>query len=249
MPTPFGPLGLLLSLFAILILALAYFLAPVALVALIDVIAQGEPHFLAQVDGMWTAGMTSAQEPLITFLFGLGIVFYAAILGAIVTLGRWRAGTQWPSLVAWTRWSPRRAGWGFWLLVASGLLYGLAASVALSLLRPHMHVLSNFPHGPIGLAISFILIVIAAPIAEETLFRGWIFTSLRARFSFPLANIVTAAAFAVAHWDKTHLYALAIFPLGLLLGVARERQGSVAASATFHGLYNGFAWMLTLYSH
>ena len=41
-------------------------------------------------------------------------------------------------------------------------------------------------------------VVFAAPLAEECLFRGWIFTGL-AQKSLPLAYLVTALCFAAVH--------------------------------------------------
>ena len=246
MSRPYGPLGLLVSLIVIVALASLYCLALLALAAAIELLVEGAAQtsavFLNMSHAM-KAGGTSFQ----TILLGAGIFIYAATVAAIVTVARWRAGSDWRDLVAWLPWSPKRAGCGFWLLVAGGLIYGLAASAAVSWLRPSLDAAFSFPQNPLGLAVSFILIVLFAPVAEEALFRGWIYTSLRARFSFLFTNVVSAGAFAIAHWDKTHLYALAIFPLGLMLGAAREKSGSIRASATFHGLYNCFAFLLTVY--
>lgn len=247
MPRTYGPLGLIVSLVVIVVLAIVYFAAPLALAALIATLAEGSEHAFALARGLWGALQSGAAGESATPFFALGVLFYATTVAAIVTVARWRAGPDWRSLVAWLPWSPLRAGWRFWLLVGVGLVYGAGASALLGWLRPDLQGLADFPRAPLGLAVSFVLVVLAAPIAEEALFRGWIYTSLRARFSFPLANVVSAAVFAIAHWDKTHLYALAIFPLGLLLGAAREKTGSIRASATFHGVYNCFAWVVTIY--
>jgi membrane protease YdiL (CAAX protease family) len=48
----------------------------------------------------------------------------------------------------------------------------------------------------------------------------------------------TAALFAFLHYEKTHLYALAIFPLGLALGLMREWSGSIKPTIAFHAVYN-----------
>ncbi|HVB88670.1 MAG TPA: type II CAAX endopeptidase family protein [Beijerinckiaceae bacterium] len=247
MPRPYGPLGLLASLVALAVLALLYTLAPLALAALAAVIAFGLAG-AAKASSAVLLVMRRGDDASLTILFGLGILVYAATLAALYTLARWRAGADWRELVAWRPWSPRRAGWRFWALVGAGMVYGALAGAAVGWLHPNMNALVRFPQTPLGLTVSFALAVLAAPLAEEALFRGWIFTSLRARFSFWLTNIVCAAAFAIAHWDPTHLYSLAIFPLGLMLGLARERSGSIRASATFHALYNCFAFALVVFA-
>ena len=56
--------------------------------------------------------------------------------------------------------------------------------------------------------------------------------------------LVSAILFALAHWESTHLYALAVFPVGLALGYVRQRADSIAASITLHSLYNGIAAVL-----
>ena len=85
------------------------------------------------------------------------------------------------------------------------------------------------------------LAVLLGPLAEEVLFRGWMYTSLRAGFGVPVAVLVTSVLFALAHWESTHLYALAVFPVGLALAFVRERTGGIAGSFVFHACYNGVA--------
>ena len=87
--------------------------------------------------------------------------------------------------------------------------------------------------------------VILAPLSEELLFRGWLYTALRWRFGFSAAFWATSLLFAVAHWDSTHLYALAILPIGLVLGYVRERTGSTKATTLFHMIYNSSGFALT----
>jgi uncharacterized protein len=246
MPRPYGPIGLLVSLVAILVLAVVYFLVAVGAAILIDAGAQGFAH-VAQVGGDFVSAVRSGElEPWFLPIFAAGAPLYLALLGAVVTVAAWRGGHDWRSLVAWLPWSPRKAGKGYWGLVAGGVVYGVAASVALSLAYPQTEQWSQLPRGVVGVAVSFVVVVLAAPLTEEVLFRGWIFTSLRARFSFWPANIASAAAFAIAHWESTHLYAVAVFPLGLMLGLAREETGSTRASAAFHAIYNAIALTLSL---
>ena len=56
---------------------------------------------------------------------------------------------------------------------------------------------------------------------------------------------ISALLFALAHYERTHLYALAVLPVGLILGAARERAGTFWATASLHALYNFSGWLLT----
>ena len=89
-----------------------------------------------------------------------------------------------------------------------------------------------------GDCAAFVVAVIVAPVVEETYFRGWIFTSLRQSWGRWPAVIISALLFGLAHYKSTHLYALAVFPLGLILAALRERTGSAGTSMLFHAANN-----------
>jgi membrane protease YdiL (CAAX protease family) len=161
---------------------------------------------------------------------------------ATLTLARLRGGRGWRRLLAWAPFRPDRS---YWILVGLAVAYGLGASMLVSLAYPPSHDWFVVPHAPVSVVVSFVVVVLAAPLGEELLFRGWIFTSLDATFGSRAANVVTAALFAIAHWERTHLFALAVFPLGLMLGYLRARYGSTRASAGLHAIYNLSAWALS----
>ena len=73
-------------------------------------------------------------------------------------------------------------------------------------------------------------VVFAAPLAEECLFRGWIFTGL-ARKSLPLAYFVTACCFAAVHVTG---YIGSYDPRTLLLCLLQYIGPSVALCWTCH---------------
>ena len=81
----------------------------------------------------------------------------------------------------------------------------------------------------------------------EPLIRDFmeIYTGLRPRLGFAWTLGITSALFALGHWEKTHLYAAAVLPVGLALGWVREKTGSTRATALFHALYNLTGWLLT----
>ena len=81
---------------------------------------------------------------------------------------------------------------------------------------------------------------IGAPIAEELLFRGFLFGVLRqTRLRLAGTMFVTAALWAALHMQYS-LYGLAaIFCIGLYLGWLREKTGSLIPPVVCHALYNG----------
>ncbi len=177
--------------------------------------------------------------------FSIGCLFYVAIILAILVIARLRRGSGWRDYVAWR---PFRPDWTYLLLAAAGIGWGIAIGSFIETLHPEAKNWFVFPKGVVGVAVSFVLVAILGPLSEEFLFRGWLFTALRPKFGVIATILVTAALFAMAHWESTHLYAMAVFPVGLLLGYARERSGGMRATFAFHGIYNFSGWILAAFA-
>ncbi|MBI4728985.1 MAG: CPBP family intramembrane metalloprotease [Acidobacteria bacterium] len=97
------------------------------------------------------------------------------------------------------------------------------------------------------LAIVGIAVVVAAPIAEEMFFRGFLYRALRRWASPALAGLISAAIFAASHVEP--LIIPSIFALGLVLAWLVERRGGRLAPAIMaHGLFNlvGFVFRFLL---
>ncbi len=87
-----------------------------------------------------------------------------------------------------------------------------------------------------------LLTVIAAPIVEEILFRGWMLPMLRAR-GVPVlfAILISALAFGLVHTHQGLMVMTSTFFLGIALGVARVATGRVAAPVLGHMANNAWA--------
>lgn len=98
------------------------------------------------------------------------------------------------------------------------------------------------------LCMTFISLVVLPPLAEEIVFRGLIFTSLRKRYSFIVTAIVTSVLFAIPHLqfgsDAPLLWVAALdtLVLSLVLCYVREKTGSLWPSILIHALKNGVAF-------
>ena len=85
------------------------------------------------------------------------------------------------------------------------------------------------------LALAFFAVV-AAPVYEEWVFRGWLHGGLR-RFMGPWpATLVSAAAFSLYHLEPDAFPVT--FALGLVAGFLRERTGGLHAPIALHACYN-----------
>jgi membrane protease YdiL (CAAX protease family) len=90
-------------------------------------------------------------------------------------------------------------------------------------------------------------IVVAAPLFEELLVRGFLFEGLRrGSLGAPGAVAVTAAAWAAVHLQYDAYEVGTILVFGLVLGAARVRSGSLWVPIAMHLLVNLVATVETL---
>ena len=84
-----------------------------------------------------------------------------------------------------------------------------------------------------------------APLSEELLFRGWLYTGIRAKLPAWPTILITAALFALVHLPQglEDVFAAAL-PLGVIAGYLRERTGSVKSTIPLHILANAAASIL-----
>lgn len=126
------------------------------------------------------------------------------------------------------RWPSRR-----WIAIAAAA----GVLVRLGVVINDVQLGTPLIHGRIleSLAL-FVLLVGAAPIAEEMLFRGLVYQGLRARVRGSVAALLSAVAFAGYHLSIGR----AVQPLvvGLLLAWVFERSRSLWACIALHAVAN-----------
>ena len=89
------------------------------------------------------------------------------------------------------------------------------------------------------LPLLWIALVVAAPIGEELLFRGFLFRGCARSDTSAMPTIVlTAFVFALLHVQYDWIGILMIFGVGLLLGWLRWRTGSTTLVILLHVLLN-----------
>ncbi|MBX9686124.1 MAG: CPBP family intramembrane metalloprotease [Candidatus Obscuribacterales bacterium] len=95
-------------------------------------------------------------------------------------------------------------------------------------------------------AIFILLFTVAglAPLCEEIIFRGFLYSAMRTRFGIFPAILISAFVFAGIHFDKGG--SLMLFMLGPALALAFDRTRSLLPSMLAHGLWNGGAFLVNV---
>lgn len=89
--------------------------------------------------------------------------------------------------------------------------------------------------GP-GILVLLLVVVVAAPLAEEVFFRGLLQRTLARRLPIWPAMIVTSLAFGASHFQLLQFPALAAF--GLVLSVLAHRTGRLGLNTWAHVGFN-----------
>lgn len=136
-------------------------------------------------------------------------------------------------------------------VVIAVVAYLLAANVIYQLLEPEQEDLTRelgFGQSTLGDIASFALIVLAAPLAEEIFFRGFMFAGLRWRAPFALAALVSSGIWGLFHYTGPGSWGvvLQLTVFGVILCWLYERTGSIRAPIFLHGVNNLIAfWVAT----
>ncbi len=240
---PYGWIGLPLSLVAIVVGGCALTALVLALAYACGALVLGWQDAALRVSSLRSAaqGDPRAAEFL---LLCLSVVLYGAVAIGVLAAARLRAGGAWRDLVAWHPWPADRRLRLFAATAVVILIYSVAANAALLHYYPKSQEWVTLPPDLWTRVVFFLVATVSAPITEELVFRGWLYTALRAKMGVRASLVASSLLFALAHWEKTHLYALTVFPVGLALGFLRERTGTLKASIGLHALFNGIAFVL-----
>lgn len=94
--------------------------------------------------------------------------------------------------------------------------------------------------------LGFLAFAVIPPIAEEIIFRGWIYGKLRSRLSFWSAMIIVSVLFAVLHGQFN--VAVNVFVVSAVACGLREITGTIWAGIIVHSIKNGIAFLLQFVS-
>ena len=129
--------------------------------------------------------------------------------------------------------------------------WGFGLGGILMMLSIGRHYFNHIPILPSRVSFALVNAIIIAPIFEEFLIRGAIMGALRQKRSFFFANSVSAIFFVILHFPGWYYTgnlivslqtltggAAAIFMIGWLCGLAKEKGKSVTAGIIVHFLNN-----------
>lgn len=139
----------------------------------------------------------------------------------------------------------KRVGWrslAFWLGFTAVLLLigdGITIATGKPVVPEYMLEVCRTSVFP---PLLWIAIIIAAPVFEEILFRGFLFTgfprNLPGRI---LAVFSTSIIWATIHLQYELYHIIMIFVIGIVLGIARIRTGSLLVPIAIHMMNNLYA--------
>ncbi len=210
-----------------------------------------------------------AAEAVPVFLIAATAAFVLALLISLVVpscSGRFILGnllgeaTFFVTVLLWVRYvnrsrlaalgASRRPLYDAGVGLAVGLLLVLVAGVMLVLSRAvGAAILGRPPPEPqqvaacvrgTALVLLAPVVVLAAPLGEETFFRGFLYKGLRRRFSTRAAAVISAALFGLVHFAGPEFLLLipALFVVGLGLALLYERRQSLPAAIAAHAAFN-----------
>lgn len=177
-----------------------------------------------------------------TLMVNIGFQFMMAGLVAVMMIRR----------IDWVSWLGLRwRGWpwvfliapgavGFMWLVFGGLQFSgyvkWMESLGVETVQDTVKLLQE-SDDPALLGLMSFAAVIAAPLCEELVFRGYFYPVLKKFVGLPVAALCSALVFAAAHGSLTALLPLIIF--GCVLVFLYEKTGSLWAPIAAHFCFNG----------
>lgn len=92
----------------------------------------------------------------------------------------------------------------------------------------------------------FVVYCFITPLLEETVYRGFLLTSLASMMEWRQAVSISAFIFSAAHLSIEN--SLQLFYIGCILGSTYCWSGKLSSSLAVHGLYNALILLATMLS-
>ena len=176
-------------------------------------------------------------------VLGSGLALEAALLAAAAWFSVRRYSCGWRAL-GFRR--AVRGGW--WVSVAVvlaawstlGVYLLIVKLVGLGELVPESTLPEDFFDNPAMVALVGVLAILAAPIAEETFFRGFLFPALRVRWGTFWAALASGLVFAALHFNLGSIVPFTV--IGMLLAWAYVFSGSLWVAIAAHFIFNSVSF-------
>ena len=100
-----------------------------------------------------------------------------------------------------------------------------------------------------SLTLLLLAVGIIQPIFEEVLFRGFLFTHIERKWGAITAILLTSITFAIVHFQyNIMILALVLFPMAIVLGIARWKTNSLIPPIIIHCINNTVVLFITINS-
>jgi CAAX protease family protein len=181
-------------------------------------------------------------------------LWFAALMLYLFAVVRFLHGAPFWRTIGWKQWRPRSlspGGAGLACLLGGAVL-AIVVSMAAKLIGTNVKLpIEALFQDRQGVLLVMALAVLAAPLVEETIFRGYIYPVLARTLGVPAGVLLTGALFGALHamqlWGAWGLIALLVL-VGVVLSYVRARTGTVLASYLLHLGYNAMLFLGTAVS-
>lgn len=180
-----------------------------------------------------TAGILAAQALLAICLIGTAL-YFARQPGPVrirEALGR----------LGWRRFKPSHIAIAFGVLIAYYVSVAIYASFVVEPSQEDIGGDLGLDEGPLAASLAVLLIVFAAPLAEESFFRGFVFGGLRSKLSLWPAAIVSGLVFGAIHAPSGPTTVVPLALLGVALAFLYDHTGSLWPPIMLHMFNNALA--------
>ena len=109
--------------------------------------------------------------------------------------------------------------------------------------QPHLFYFADADFSRPGLWGCLTVVVLLGPLAEEVVFRGYLYGAAKKALGAGKALLLTSALFGLIHGGY---YAFPLALLGLLFGWLREQSGGLAAPFLAHAVHNSIVVAVVL---
>lgn len=197
----------------------------------------------------WMGASIAYVDPSVLATVSASIVY---VLSIVIIMGvpwwAWRYRTTrddlgLTELPAWGDIGLAPAGFVVYLLLSGGLVYFIG-QVFPNFNASQTQTVGGFNNitQTYEYLLAFITLVLVAPLAEESLFRGYLYGKLRKTIPVWLAMVITSVLFGVIHgqWNV----GVDVFALSMVACCLREVTGSIWAGILLHMMKNGLAFYI-----
>jgi membrane protease YdiL (CAAX protease family) len=120
--------------------------------------------------------------------------------------------------------------------VALYVYLAIVSVLGIDVLEPGRQIPEDYFSNPVVVAMLGLGVVVAAPVCEETFFRGFVFGGLRASLGFWPAAFVSGFFFSMAHFQLGLVVPFGV--IGIILAWVYNRSSSLVPNMGIHFLFN-----------